>query len=1137
MMGLGPTPMVSGAGGNLSSSTSNLSALAPPFTVDRLNPKPNSNPNLHYPDLPYSAEPYGHGWQYPAPSAPIPELVFESTGINNVPLSDDYRYSPLSAISPASSTHWPAANKAPASAFAYGGEVKPYYSPYVPPLVGEASLLAEDEATRYSVGPTSGKSQTDYSSSLFDVDYRAAWVDDLGFDGYRNRLDQGGFGSEKSKRKSTQDSGVSYQKLNQMSGKEVHTGSSTSIAQMEDKSCHEQNFGLFPCDSNKTQTSAYISTYPEPYHSALASDTHKNFSNGQNPFENFVKPFDTPFIGPVSATLPSPTVVIRPPPVTNGKFTQRTFSRKPARFDNIEKSAQSFDFGPNPNSQIKEDPFDRKIKARYGSSQLPDLDIIDGFSMGCDNNNNSSNIQLVNSTENCSDFIDHHSTSVDSPCWKGASSSQFSPFDIEAGESNKNIGNEYDAIFSSKGNSVNESKTGGFDMGILDTKSLVSEGVKMSLNDVSEGAVAVHAAEKVLASPASQEDVSERIVIMPKDRKLNVQTVLKTIHNLSELLLFHFSSDDACSLEEENTETLRKAISNLDSCLNNKITEASKMTEPINSVGDDSDKLRKSRELGTNLGSPHTTNEAPNSQINLDFQHMHEEERSYSFSGKKDEKSPVFSPLVDDLDITIDDDMTKAIKKVLEENFQPNEEMPSEALLFKNLWLDTEAKLCTITYKARFDRMKIQMEQFQIKAPQDNDDIEETKSEVCLSPGRIAASELGSKGYDGPIPKPTLQNISISSMSAGSIEASVMARFNILKSREDNAKPINPEMVDGECEGSNIMAKLNILRLRDENLKSIRDEKQSKMMTDVYATLDEFHLSVPNDPVGAAFPSALTAYSYLTFLTMFPDGLLFPKTGSLERTSIYISSHQLPSERQPLSQVTAQLQAADSRAGVSQPQANPLSGTDQSYPLTVQAIDPSFSFAFCERTLYARGSTPLAITHFQEFLRSDWEISIHFRLISFGRVRFGCNVGPQISILKQNVPGTNLGYPSGKDSTTTNSSCKKSPSNVVAADSFSSPPKEGDLPLRVLNSFDSKREAGKFPLKNKISTTNSFGVLENVEDSRGSCSQAVYKFGALDSLIVALENHAAGNACEHPVGVSYSSSTADEMANLKLMAL
>lgn len=51
----------------------------------------------------------------------------------------------------------------------------------------------------------------------------------------------------------------------------------------------------------------------------------------------------------------------------------------------------------------------------------------------------------------------------------------------------------------------------------------------------------------------------------------------------------------------------------------------------------------------------------------------------------------------------------QAIKKILEENFHCNEEISSQALLFKSLWLETEANLCSIGYQARFDQMKIEM--------------------------------------------------------------------------------------------------------------------------------------------------------------------------------------------------------------------------------------------------------------------------------------------------------------------------------------------------------------------------------------------------------------------------------------------
>lgn len=65
----------------------------------------------------------------------------------------------------------------------------------------------------------------------------------------------------------------------------------------------------------------------------------------------------------------------------------------------------------------------------------------------------------------------------------------------------------------------------------------------------------------------------------------------------------------------------------------------------------------------------------------------------------------------------------QAIKKVLNENFLCDEAMPPLALLFKNLWLEAEAKLCSLSYKARFDRMKIEMEKHKVT---------QGKSKSCL---------------------------------------------------------------------------------------------------------------------------------------------------------------------------------------------------------------------------------------------------------------------------------------------------------------------------------------------------------------------------------------------------------------------
>ena len=84
---------------------------------------------------------------------------------------------------------------------------------------------------------------------------------------------------------------------------------------------------------------------------------------------------------------------------------------------------------------------------------------------------------------------------------------------------------------------------------------------------------------------------------------------------------------------------------------------------------------------------------------NVSFHHL-------SFYGRKEkemksENTFIFSLLVGDL---------QAIKKVLIENFHEKEEAHPQVLLYKNLWLEAEAALCSINYMARFNNMKNEIE-------------------------------------------------------------------------------------------------------------------------------------------------------------------------------------------------------------------------------------------------------------------------------------------------------------------------------------------------------------------------------------------------------------------------------------------
>lgn len=152
------------------------------------------------------------------------------------------------------------------------------------------------------------------------------------------------------------------------------------------------------------------------------------------------------------------------------------------------------------------------------------------------------------------------------------------------------IGDDADMLRRESGSPNNLS---GFDVNEYNTNHFVDEkGGGMAPIYASEGGdVAVHAAEKVLDSPVSQDVVSEH----PKlpDPKLNMPTVIKAMRGLSELLLFDRSSY-ADFLDGENTETLKHIISNIDSCLSKKVIQASDKPESDKPEGDTSEKIGES---------------------------------------------------------------------------------------------------------------------------------------------------------------------------------------------------------------------------------------------------------------------------------------------------------------------------------------------------------------------------------------------------------------------------------------------------------------------------------------------------------------------------------------------------------------
>ncbi|KAL5057325.1 hypothetical protein RYX36_028929 [Vicia faba] len=171
--------------------------------------------------------------------------------------------------------------------------------------------------------------------------------------------------------------------------------------------------------------------------------------------------------------------------------------------------------------------------------------------------------------------------------------------------------------------------------------------------------------------------------------------------------------------------------------------------------------------------------------------------------------------------MTKEENMTKVIKNILSENFDDDEATESQTLLYKNLWLEAEAALCSVSHKNRYNQMKIEMEKQSYKQ---RDMDQHSKSEVIPSLSRSESSAievnkcLNSDSSTATIPKELSQSKFSSDMNrlysltpeadggqnlynfihnydvsginkevAENDEASVMARYNVIKSRDDNS--------------------------------------------------------------------------------------------------------------------------------------------------------------------------------------------------------------------------------------------------------------------------------------------------------------------------------------------------------------
>ncbi|KAL1822335.1 hypothetical protein ACET3Z_009113 [Daucus carota] len=363
----------------------------------------------------------------------------------------------------------------------------------------------------------------------------------------------------------------------------------------------------------------------------------------------------------------------------------------------------------------------------------------------------------------------------------------------------------------------------------ITSNSAVDAGIITSEN-LEDGCIPLHYVENVLYSPPSEEG---KAPATDSSEKVNVQTLASALHNISELLILN-SFDDKWELKERDSKTLQHAVSNISLCLSKKIVQLTPKQEPIFSTAGISHILKES----ATKARLHATDEVGNTAVDqLDSYSTHEKKRICGVSDKNIEKLMNVVSLKNDADITRHHNVVQNIKTVLDENFQSEESMTSETLLYRNLWLNAEAELCVTGLKSRFNKVKIQLEDCKSYKTKENSVVLKKipSTNVCNDPPLDVASGSTPEANDILKQKASVPCIPSTKSDVKDDEASVMARFQILKCRDDNINNtsnlevkslpdvVQPVDTDVGVEDS-VMARFQILKCRGDKTRNLEEK-------------------------------------------------------------------------------------------------------------------------------------------------------------------------------------------------------------------------------------------------------------------------------------------------------------------------
>lgn len=292
--------------------------------------------------------------------------------------------------------------------------------------------------------------------------------------------------------------------------------------------------------------------------------------------------------------------------------------------------------------------------------------------------------------------------------------------------------------------------------------------------------------------------------------RLDTQVLVKMIHNLSELLLSsHFNDGNA--LKERDYEVLQLAIGNLDACVSNKVgIIRPKLASFPGWAGSNCLKRPTVPHEGTITGGSPVTAKDTDVLCQSDHQDIHEEEakiHTCKFSKRVDKFHSCYSS--NHTDSEKENGMNEAIEKVMKENIGQQEDEYHQALLYKNLWIEAEAALCSMKYELQLTRMKIELEKHKkhqdagpdtifhgspnagVGRPSDLDAFLGMDVDSSLSPKRNVSSDeddISLREDAANSSCRTFLEVNLSGLNdeANDMESSVIARFRVLQSQIGN---------------------------------------------------------------------------------------------------------------------------------------------------------------------------------------------------------------------------------------------------------------------------------------------------------------------------------------------------------------